>query len=277
MESFLTHFLTHWGYLALIVFGFVQACSIPISSEITFGFAGVLAYQGHMNLAAIIIIGTLAELAGSGASYAVGRIGGRSTVERLGRYVLVTRSDLDRVENFLAGRGAWTVAVGRLLPVVRAFVGIVAGFAEIPAGAFALFNAIGTVIWVTVITLLGYAAGSAWHRVAKYLSLGGYVIVVVIVLALAVLIWHRVREVRRERAADAALRDVTPDGGYPAGSGNSAEAGYPADGGYSSAGDGDLPQTAGPAGRHAAAPQDPAAPAGYRSRPASHRRTPEGR
>ena len=60
MESF----LTSAGYAALILFGFLEAACIPISSEITFGFAGVLAYQGHLNLALVIIIGSLAELAG---------------------------------------------------------------------------------------------------------------------------------------------------------------------------------------------------------------------
>ena len=77
MESF----LTSAGYAALILFGFLEAAGIPISSEITFGFAGVLAYQGHLNLALVIIIGTLAELAGSYASYAVGRAGGRPLVQ----------------------------------------------------------------------------------------------------------------------------------------------------------------------------------------------------
>src|SRR5215472_14119478 len=67
MESF----LTHTGYAALIIFGFIEACSIPISSEITFGFAGVLAYQGHLNLVLVIVIGSLAELAGSYVSYTV--------------------------------------------------------------------------------------------------------------------------------------------------------------------------------------------------------------
>ena len=61
MESF----LTSAGYGALILFGFLEACCVPISSEITFGFAGVLAYQGHLSLALVIIIGSLAELAGS--------------------------------------------------------------------------------------------------------------------------------------------------------------------------------------------------------------------
>ena len=73
MESF----LTSAGYGALILFGFLEACCIPISSEITFGFAGVLAFQGHLSLILVIIIGTLAELAGSFASFSVGRWGGR--------------------------------------------------------------------------------------------------------------------------------------------------------------------------------------------------------
>ena len=55
----MTTFLTDAGYWALIVFAFVQACCIPISSEITFGFAGVLAYQGHLSLPLVIILGTL--------------------------------------------------------------------------------------------------------------------------------------------------------------------------------------------------------------------------
>ena len=54
MESF----LTSAGYAALILFGFLEAACIPISSEITFGFAGVLAYQGHLNLVLVIIIGS---------------------------------------------------------------------------------------------------------------------------------------------------------------------------------------------------------------------------
>ena len=99
----MTTFLTDAGYWALIVFAFVQACCIPISSEITFGFAGVLAYEGHLSLALVIIIGTLAELAGSTTAYGLGRLGGRHTVERYRRYLLMTRRDVERVERFFAG------------------------------------------------------------------------------------------------------------------------------------------------------------------------------
>src|SRR5260370_34434280 len=141
MESCLSHALTHAGYGALIIFGSLEACCTPISSEIPFGFAGVLAYQGHLTLVLVIVVGSLAEFGGSCLSYAVGRIGGRPLVERLARYVLITRSDIGRAERFFAGRGAWAVAVGRALPLARAFPSLVAGLVEVPAaqcGAFRL-------------------------------------------------------------------------------------------------------------------------------------------
>ena len=197
MESF----LTSAGYAALIVFGFIEACSIPISSEITFGFAGVLAYQGRLNLVLVIIIGSLAELAGSYVSYTVGRLGGRPLVDRLGKYVLITRKDIDRAERFLEGRGGWAVVVGRALPVIRAFISIIAGLVEVPALKFGVLSLIGTVAWAIALSVTGYEVGSAWHSVSHFVSVGGYVVVVLIVLAIAGLIAYRLREVRREAAA----------------------------------------------------------------------------
>jgi membrane protein DedA with SNARE-associated domain len=196
MESF----LAHAGYGALILFGFLEACCIPISSEITFGFAGVLAYQGHLNLVLVIIIGSLAELAGSYVSYAVGRRGGRPTVERLGKYSLVTHADVDRAERFFAGRGSWVVVVGRALPLIRAFTSIVAGMVEIPALEFGFLSLVGTVLWATAFSLTGYAVGSAWSRVAHAFSIGGYALAALLVIAIVAVIAHRVRSVRKEAA-----------------------------------------------------------------------------
>jgi membrane protein DedA with SNARE-associated domain len=195
-------FLTHAGYLALILFGVVEACCIPISSEITFGFAGVLAAQGHhFSLALVIIIGSLAELAGSFLAYGVGRWGGRPGVERFGRYVLLTSRDLDRAERFFAGRGAWAVLIIRLIPVLRAFGGLASGIVEVPVAQFAIFNAIGTVIFASVLSSIGYAVGNTFTSVSKDLSIGGYVIAALFILALAGAVLIRLREVRREKAA----------------------------------------------------------------------------
>jgi membrane protein DedA with SNARE-associated domain len=197
MESF----LVHAGYGALILFGFIEACCIPISSEITFLFAGVLAYQGHFDLALVIIIGTLAELAGSYLSYGVGRLGGRPAVERIGKYVLLTHSDIDRAERFFTGRGVWAVAVGRALPIIRAFTSIVAGMIEVPPLQFGLLSLAGTVVWVVAFSLTGYALGSTWTRVAHAFSIGSYAIGALIILAILAVIAHRLHSIRKEATA----------------------------------------------------------------------------
>jgi membrane protein DedA with SNARE-associated domain len=215
MESFLSHALTHAGYGALIILGFLEACCVPISSEITFGFAGVLAYQGHLNLVLVIVIGSLAELGGSYLSYAVGRVGGRPLVERLARYVLITRSDIQRAERFFAGRGAWAVAVGRMLPFVRAFTSLVAGLIEVPAIQFGAFSLLGTVVYVTVLSVIGYQLGSAWGSLSHYLSIGSYVLVAVVVLAIIGFVVYRLREFRKEAAGDRARHAHRSDSGQP--------------------------------------------------------------
>ena len=196
MESF----LTSAGYAALILFGFLEAACIPISSEITFGFAGVLAYQGHLNLVLVIIIGSLAELAGSYASYAVGRVGGKPLVHKWGRYVLVTQGDVDRAERFLAGRGAWAISLGRMLPFVRAFTSIVAGLVRIPAGRFGVLSLIGTVIYATVLSVIGYEVGHAWGSINHGLTIATYILVAIVVIVIVGFVLYRLRQFRREAA-----------------------------------------------------------------------------
>ncbi len=197
------HYLTTAGYAALILFGFLEAACIPISSEITFGFAGVLAYEGHLNLILVIIVGTLAELAGSYASYAVGRVGGHPLVHRLGRYVLVTEADVARAERFLTGRGAWAVPVGRMIPFIRAFTSIVAGLVDIPPLRFGMLSLIGTLVYAVVLSSIGYGLGSAWNSINHGLTIAGYLIFALVLVAIVAFVVYRLRQFRRESAANA--------------------------------------------------------------------------
>jgi membrane protein DedA with SNARE-associated domain len=196
MESF----INSAGFAALILFGFLEAACIPISSEVTFGLAGAWAYHYHHSIALVIIIGTLAELAGSYLSYYVGRIGGRPMVNKLGRYVLVTEADVDRAERFLVGRGTWAIPVARMLPFIRAFTSLVCGLVRVPPMRFGILNVIGTVIYATALSLLGYNLGSAWTS-NKGLTDATYGIVVVVVLILVGGIFYRWRQFRREGLA----------------------------------------------------------------------------
>lgn len=197
MEHFLTTVMTSHGYLALIIFAFIEACCIPISSEITFAFAGVIAAMPHskFTLLGVIVIGTLAELAGSTTSYVIGRRGGRPLLDRYGKWVLVSRSDMDRAERFFSGRGSWAVAVARALPIVRCFAGFGAGAVDVPAVPFSVYNLIGTLAWATGLTLFGYNVGDTVTRFFNSFTVVG---VILIVLLIGGLIAHRVHAIRKE-------------------------------------------------------------------------------
>jgi membrane protein DedA with SNARE-associated domain len=204
-------FLVHAGYGALILLGFLEACCVPIPSDITFGFAGVLAYQGHLNLVLIIVAGTLAELAGSYVAYTVGRKAERPVIERFGRYLLITKTDIDRAEQFLARRGRWAIPLGRALPLVRSFTSLAAGFARVPALQFGVYSLAGTLVYATAVTSIGYGLGSAWSRIAHGLSVAGYILAVVVVAAIVIFVAVRLRALRRESRAASAPRPG-PDG-----------------------------------------------------------------
>jgi membrane protein DedA with SNARE-associated domain len=210
----MTSFLISHAIYAVILFGVLEACCLPIPSELTFLLAGAVASGAiagthqHPSLALVIILGTVAELVGSYISYSVGRVGGHPLVRRWGRYVLVTESDVSRAERFLEGRGVWALPVARMLPFVRAFASIVAGLVDIPPVRFGVLNLIGTVIYVAALSSIGYSLGGQWSKVNHSLSLASYVLVGVVVVALVGFVIYRLRAFRREAAAAAASSET---------------------------------------------------------------------
>jgi membrane protein DedA with SNARE-associated domain len=191
------HFLQTWGYTAVFVLALAEAMFIPFPSEITFGFGGALAAEGHFSLAGVILVGLAGEFVGSMIGYVIGRTGGRALVERYGKYVLISTDDVDRAHRFMAKRGDPAVAVGRMLPFVRTFVSLVAGIGEMAAVPFAIFSLIGTAVYGTAVAAAGYGLGSGWHRLVKGFTDAGFVILGLAVLAIAVFVWHRWRVLKR--------------------------------------------------------------------------------
>ena len=199
-------FVQNYGYFALIVLSIVSSACIPIPSEVTFVVAGALctaAVTGHVqfSLWAVILIGTVGSLIGSVVAYEVARSAGRTIVERWGKWILMTHKDLDGAERWFEKYGSATVLIGRVLPVVRSFISVPAGVAEMNRARFAVLTVIGSAIWVSLLSSLGYAAGSNWKHVSKDFHDAQGPILIVIVLLIAFALWHRIRSVRRQNAA----------------------------------------------------------------------------
>ncbi len=204
------HFLASWGYLAVFVLSFVSSMGIPVGAELAIIGGGVLASNHSLgagihhplNLVLVIVVATVAELLGSLAGYLIGAFGGRPLVDRLGKYVLLTHKDLDRAEAWFGRRGEPLVLFGRFIPLLRSFVSLAAGLAEMAVAKFVVFTLIGCAVWCTALVTLGYNLGGTYSHVQKDFSDVGYVAAALAVIVVIVGLAHRFRVLRTERAAE---------------------------------------------------------------------------
>jgi len=165
------HLITQYGYVAVFLLMLAESACIPIPSEVIMLFGGALAagaYPGaHPSLIGIVLAGVLGNVAGSYIAWAVGRYAGQPAVRRWGRRFGVRGHDIDRAAAWFDRHGSGAVLFGRMVPVVRTFISLPAGFAGVPAGRFGLFTTLGCIPWTAALGIAGYALGSNWQHIAN--------------------------------------------------------------------------------------------------------------
>jgi membrane protein DedA with SNARE-associated domain len=193
-------------YLVIFALAYVSATGIPVGAEAALIAGGALASgqvhtAGHVELHAwiVIVVGVVAEVAGSLTGYAIGRFGGRPLVDKVGKYILLTHKDLDRAEAWFDRRGEPLVFFGRFIPLLRSWISLAAGLGEMAITKFTIFTAAGCAIWCTVLTMIGYSLGSTYEHVVKGFKDAGYVLAAAFVVVVILGLVHRIRVVRRER------------------------------------------------------------------------------
>jgi len=186
------------GYPGVFFLMLVESCGIPMPSEIIMPFSGFLVAVGKMNFWAVSFVGAFANLAGSLIAYWIGLKGGRALIEKWGKYILISKCDLDLADRWFMRFGNWTVFFGRLLPVVRTYISFPAGIAKMEMKRFSLYTFAGALPWSILFTWLGVKMGDNWEQIREKLHNFDLAIVVLIIIGIAWYIWrhikHRVRE-----------------------------------------------------------------------------------
>ena len=192
-------FLGWGGVVALMA---LESTAFPLPSEIVMPLAGWrLILDAGLGVEWIWIAGFwggVGSVIGSLVEYYVARAGGRPLLERYGKYLLVTRKDIELADRWFTQRGEITILVGRLIPVVRHFISIPAGVAKMHVGKFILFTFVGAFPWCVLMAWLGYVLGSQYEEIREFTRPATIPIVLAIGAVGLWLIWHRVREIRRE-------------------------------------------------------------------------------
>jgi membrane protein DedA with SNARE-associated domain len=200
LAAWIVEVISAAGYLGVVLLMAIESACIPLPSEVIMPFAGYLVSVGEFSLIGAATAGAIGCNVGSTVAYYVAAIGGRPALERWGKYVLISRNELEHTDRFFERYGSATVFFGRLLPVVRTFIAFPAGLARMPMLKFQIYTFVGSWPWCFGLAYVGSVLGARWESdptMRKLFHDFDAVIAIVVVAAAAWFVWSRWRKVGR--------------------------------------------------------------------------------
>jgi membrane protein DedA with SNARE-associated domain len=201
MFDWITSVIGRLGYIGVAVLTFLENLFPPIPSELVIPLAGFVAAEGDLHLGLVIATGTFGSLAGALIWYEVGRRIGeqrlRDWVMRHGKWLTLSPRDVDRAQEWFRRHGSAAVFIGRLMPGVRTFVSLPAGFSAMPLAPFLVYSALGTILWTAALAYAGVVLQANFRLVGDYINIATNVLLAVLALLLVrryVRCWKESRE-----------------------------------------------------------------------------------
>ena len=164
------------GYGGIVLLMAIESACIPLPSEIIMPFAGFLVYKGEMLLWLVALAGAIGCVLGSIPAYYVGMFGGRPLAERYGKYILLSKQDLDLADRLFAKHGEIIILIARMLPAVRTFIAFPAGVVRMNMSKFIIYTFVGSFIWCWLLAYAGMKFGQNWESLKVYFHEFHYVI-----------------------------------------------------------------------------------------------------
>ena len=166
--AILVAFISAGGYAGVALLMAIQSACIPIPSEVIMPFAGYALAHSQWQLIILATVASLASNLGSIPAYWIGAKGGRPMIERFGRYLLLSKRDLDMADHFFGRFGSITVLIGRMLPIVRTFIAFPAGVAKMNQFRFHLYTFIGSWPWCYALAYVGMKLGARFQTDPRF-------------------------------------------------------------------------------------------------------------
>ncbi len=189
-QSFLD-FIAVYGYFAVALLMAMENACIPIPSELILGFAGYLVFADQMTFTGAMIAGMIGGMVGSIFAYLVGSYGGRKFVDKYGKYFLIKKSHVDLAQRWFDKYGIRAVFFSRMLPVVRTFISLPAGFARVNFKAFLFYTFAGSLPWTALILYLGILFGENWKKLLEIGHEASIIVVIAILVVIAIYLYRR--------------------------------------------------------------------------------------
>ncbi|SET17972.1 membrane protein DedA, SNARE-associated domain [Oceanobacillus limi] len=193
MENWLTDIMNEFGYIGITALIAFENIFPPIPSEVILTFGGFLTTSTSLSIFGVIAASTAGSVVGAIVLYIIGlqldvsRL--EKVIDRWGRYLRITKDDLYRADAWFDKYGVWTVFFCRFVPLIRSLISVPAGMSNMNVGLFLLFTSLGTIIWNSVLVILGASVGESWEVIIEYMEVYSKVIYVGLIVLTVFLLY----------------------------------------------------------------------------------------
>ncbi len=199
LAEWIPNIMNQLGYLGIGLLMFLENLFPPIPSELIMPLAGFTVFKGQMDFILVIIAGVVGTILGAFPWYYIGKFISEERLEHLadkyGKWISVTSKDIKKANNWFNEHGGKAVFFCRLVPGVRTLISLPAGINNMPLIPFTIYSTLGTTIWVTFLTFLGYKLGDHYELVDQYLGPVSKIVLAIIVISF--ILWVVRKQMRR--------------------------------------------------------------------------------
>lgn len=191
MQEIILSIMGKYGYIGVFLLIMIENVFPPIPSEVILLFGGFMTTYTKLNIFGMVVASTLGSLFGAIILYYIGKIFNKDRLKkiisgRLGKVLRLKVSDIDNADNWFDNKGNKTVFFCRFIPLVRSLISIPAGMSEMPVFKFLLYTLFGSLIWNTVLIIVGSVVGENWTKIVGILDTYSHTVVIILFIIFVV-------------------------------------------------------------------------------------------
>ena len=208
MEQIIINIMEQVGYLGVFLLIAIENIFPPIPSEVILVFGGFMTTYTSLSIPIMVLAATLGSLLGAIVLYYIGKIFNKERLKRIvngkiGKVLRLKASDIEKADKWFDTKGNKTVFFCRFIPIVRSLISIPAGMSEMPMQKFLLYTILGSLIWNTVLIIVGSIVGDKWETIVGYLDNFSNIILIILVIifVVAMYYWFVIRKKKQNKKA----------------------------------------------------------------------------
>ena len=203
MENWITEVMNAYGYIGILLLIALENIFPPIPSEVILTFGGFMTTTSSMSIIGVIVFSTIGSVVGAIVLYGIGLLVDVKRLEKIvnkwGRLLRLTSKDIHKANAWFNKFGVWAVFFGRLVPLVRSLISIPAGMAHMNFIVFLLFTTIGSLIWNSVLVIVGAKVGSSWSTIVTYMNTYSNIVLILLTVMFVFVIFLYYRKRRKQQ------------------------------------------------------------------------------